>query len=588
MYLRVLLCCAIAIPACLIAQDANSPTKDAASSETSVKNTESQEELAKAVTLWHDRAERFTSAALEDEWHIFVFRPVLRARLAQAWWKVDLQRARPWLASAVDEVTMTFTNETNEVHQQRLRAAESVLRICEYLKEEQFAQKIIDALLTNPRQSNSKAHHSPITSSLAQSLSLAASEIGRDDPTRALKIGNALIALHSGSGINQVALSVKYKDAQGANKLYIDGLTEAMNTGDFQMAGELMQYAFPFFQNPGPAAPDAVKATTIELIGTLLTKPFTSDDDKQAFCTRAPWVAEHMVGYLPPAQQGIVQANLKSCPDREDHGDNADACTTVDACLELAENAKTPEQSARRKEIATIRAAQVKDWVRALDILDSLTPEEQEWIPAWMNDYENYSREAMVQLYKLHDSQGMQRVIDKSPDKLRAQVMLGLVDNRDVQKAKPYAIAMLTESRRILEKFPAENPMTYIEMAEMYCELLPSDGPQAFAFAVNGLNHIEYRDIDKELRENKLNSKGAFVYAKPGESIEPIPVNGHLIDEDEPYISAAIKSLVEPETRIGFRLALLRYSLRHYQEAQRKLAAAMPAPASTATAGIQK
>jgi hypothetical protein len=63
-------------------------------------------------------------------------------------------------------------------------------------------------------------------------------------------------------------------------------------------------------------------------------------------------------------------------------------------------------------------------------------------------------------------------------------------------------------------------------------------------------------------------------------------VNGHLIEEDEPYISAAIKSLAEPETRIGFRLTLLRYSLKQYQEAQKKLADATKAPVKTA--GVRK
>jgi hypothetical protein len=279
MYLRVLLCCAIVIPACYAAQSSTTAPKDAITAE---KPTESREELAKAVTLWHDRAERFTNAALEDEWHIFVQHPVLKARLAQAWWKVDIQRARPWLASAVDEVTITFPNQADEVRQQRLWAAESVLRICEYLKEEKFAQKILDSLLAIPKENGSKSQHSPITSGLAQSLSMAAFEIARDDPARALKIGQTLIALHSGMSVNRVADAVRYKDEQGANKLYIDGLTEAANTSDFAMAGELMQYAFPFFQNPGPETPDAVKATTIELMGTLLTKPFASDVTSRA------------------------------------------------------------------------------------------------------------------------------------------------------------------------------------------------------------------------------------------------------------------------------------------------------------------
>jgi hypothetical protein len=47
-------------------------------------------------------------------------------------------------------------------------------------------------------------------------------------------------------------------------------------------------------------------------------------------------------------------------------------------------------------------------------------------------------------------------------------------------------------------------------------------------------------------------------------------INPILIDQDEPYITAAINLLSDPETRIAFRLTFLRYSLKRYDQARKE------------------
>ncbi len=283
-----------------------------------------------------------------------------------------------------------------------------------------------------------------------------------------------------------------------------------------------------------------------------------------------------------------MQSSIQSCPAKsedQDRGDDPDQCNTADACLKLADTAKTTEQRAGYKSLAATEARGENDSVRALSILDSLTPEEREWVPDWVNDYWLCGSEAMNQLYKDHDSQGIQRLIDRAPDPYRAQMVIDLDQVPEVRQDKPYATSMLLEAHRILEKFPTDNPLTYLLLCNLYAELLPAQAPQVFGFAVEQLNHIEYRDPRKEQQKAKELGKERplFQWAKPGQWIQPVEINPALLEEDEPFVTAAIKSVQDPETRIGFRLTFLRYSLKRYQqELQKGAKESSPSPKNVA------
>src|SRR5262245_62036926 len=61
--------------------------------------------------LWLDRAEWLTLEIREEEWRVREQRPLLLARLAEAWWKYDTRRAKNWMESAVGELEFQPQNE---------------------------------------------------------------------------------------------------------------------------------------------------------------------------------------------------------------------------------------------------------------------------------------------------------------------------------------------------------------------------------------------------------------------------------------------------------------------------------------------
>ena len=446
---------------CTIFAAAQNSTSLGNSTDSSASATKAEaaiiDEHKKVLALWHERADALTNAMLQDdEWRISVERPVLMARLAYAWWKVDPSRAHAWLADAVESVTHEFPSDKPEVRNLRLRAAESVFRICEYLKQDEQARRIVLALLDLAKKNghDPARHHSPEISGLAGSIMAAGTEIAREDPARAADMANLLIQFHS-EYLNNLLGSIAAKDPQDAERLYSNALDTALDSRDYTMMYSLMQYAFPYYSGARPV-PDTLKSLTIEKAGALLSLPLNSEDDRQQFCMGAGGIASHLANNLPPSQLGVVQASLQSCPEKaeeDQHGDDPDACDSADACLKLAETAKTDEARASLK-IDAAEKARNEDPVRALSILDSLTPEEREWQPAWPNDYWMIGMEAMKHLFELHDSHNIQRVIDDAPSTLRAQMALNLLDWPDVRKDKPYAISVLMEVAAIAREIP--------------------------------------------------------------------------------------------------------------------------------------
>ncbi len=547
------------------------------------------EEIEKAIVLWRDRADRFTNASLEDEWALGAMQEVLHARLAEAWWKVDPPRAQAWLKDAVVNVTREQKNEPEDMRKQRIKVIEIIFRVCERLKMDRYSEQLLDYLMAEAIKQGPYPGTQHYSSEVANAIREAATQAGQNDPSHAAELGNQLVKLHSGDTVLQTLYMIRYKDEQAANRLYLNALTTAATSSDYPMAFSLMQYPFPFHPVQGPDVSASVKAFTIDTLGGMLSQPLNSLDQQKSFCQGAPLLAEHMLPHLPPAQQGVVQASVQTCkadtPEDEDKHDDLADCDTADSCLKLAETVPAAERRAQLKSYAATRASDEKNPMRSLEILDSLTDEERDWVPDWTNDYWLYGTEAMEQLYKMHDSQGIQHLIDRAPDQLRAQMIINLVEQPEVRDDKPYATAMATEARRVLEKFPTDNPSTYLETMNFYSDLLPQEAPQAFGFVTAALNQITYIDFEKENDKNKKAGKERplFGYPKPGDLLAPVNVKGELVEQDEPYITAAIKTLSDPETRIAFRLTFLRYSLKRYEQA-RKEREQVHAPATAAAA----
>ena len=289
----------------------------------------------------------------------------------------------------------------------------------------------------------------------------------------------------------------------------------------------------------------------------MLTQVPQTDKQQTAYCEGAPLVMTWMRSILSASQRGQVDGALLICRNKgRPPGDWREGCETVDACLELANQASDPKKSADWKWDAAAASENAGDVLKAVDILLSYTSEEKEAAGQWDRYYLDFCLAALQKLYADKDSNGIQHILDRSPDDVRPGVMLlfaRLLDNR--REDRPYATSMLANARLALEKHPVQDPTLYVQLLRLYTQLLPEDSSQAFGFVVSGLNQIDYEEIGKE--RAKQDPRIRYAWNKPGFRLEPIGIDGVIIEQDEPYVVAALKSLDDPETRIAFRLTFL-------------------------------
>ena len=524
------------------------------------------EEHKKLLTLWHDRAMSFTGAATDDGWRIPRLRSVLNARLADAWWKIDPQRARPWLEEAIDGVLHSSPKEPEELHKQRLQSAQIVFEIADRYDREN-ANKILAMLMDEAGKETSDSD-SQISSEVANSIfQTAVDSADQNDVQRVEQLGNRLVELHDpGGNLSGVIFQLSIKNPAAAETYFIGALDTAATANDYYSVWDLVQYILPVDSQLPPPSQGA-KEQAIRVAGQMLTQVPQNAQQAETYCQAAPLLAERMLPLLPAAQQGLTQAALQNCQNSSDDGktkSNSHNCDTADDCLARAALATSPEESAAWKTHAARHARHEKDLSRAVDIMLSFTPEEKEADAIWDADYLNFCFEALQQLYKLRDSNKIQQMLDRSPDEVRPGVMLHFAAVLSGNKDVPYATSMLTGARASLEKHAVQNPIVYIELLSLYTRLLPDDAPQALSFAIAGFNQISYPDFEKERAKNK--KKLLFRWGKPGERLEPIRIDGAMVDKDEPYVTAALKTVEDPETRIAFRLTFLRYSLKQYEK----------------------
>ncbi|ABF43121.1 hypothetical protein Acid345_4121 [Candidatus Koribacter versatilis Ellin345] len=549
---------ALALTAALAAQTKPVPAPSAAE----------QNEAQKAAALWRDRAERLTNASIEEGWHIRPWDAVMKAHLAEAWWKDDPARAHQWLSEAYEDVTFQRKNEGDDEHIERLRVATYIFEVLNRIDTAKADQLLKFIIADSEKLGEANSLRSQAL--LQVILQNATTDALDNGAARAEEIAEKALQLRGNQYLPEIIGSIRYQDEAWADQFYIKALNTAVESNDYDMVFGLMQFPFPYFDSRMKAS-NAVRDEATSIFAQFLSHVPKDQDDNQKYCERAPNIAQHLLPQLPVSQQGLIHAAIETCQSSAEGPKHdwidSDACTTADSCLKLAAEADSPNRSARLKELAAIRAIQDEhDPQRAVEIVRSLTDDEKSVLQNWMEDYKMYAMAAIDGMYKQQDTPGIQQIIDRAPAQLRADMLLNFVGTLSTGK-KPdpdYARIMLTEARRALEGSPTQNPQTYMQLLRAYQRLFPEEAPQALGFVIAGLNQIEYLD------PKAAKKSAAFRYVRLGDNLIPLPLKALLLERDESYTLAAIKTLDDPKGRIAFRLGLLNASLKRYEEELQK------------------
>lgn len=510
------------------------------------------------AALWYERAQRLTNELEDDQWKLHMLGNALPARLAEAWWKVDNQRAQLWLDESVQGVTYGYRGDKPEIREERIKAAAIVFAVANQY-DRAGAEKIA-AMLVDIGQQGSNADRNRAMNSLKQTLMPGFSS---SDSTNAglsqLEIGEMLIKLGD-SNLQMVLGHISWKDPDTANRLFSDGLATAQASNNYHMFWGLAEYVYPTLGGPsGQKLPESSRADFLNAVANIMLRAPQSDQDREQVCKTMAPIANRLFDKFPPAQAGMVQTAVQNCNAQIPNDHPQHDCSSVDDCLKVADLAQEPSSKAELKEQAAAMSSNDGDPVRALDILDSLTPEEQKARPGADSQRISYLVMALQQLYKVHDTVRIQRLLDDAPDEQRAQALLSFAAIVMHQGDKPYGQLMLSQARTELEKRPSDNPHDYVQLLLYYAQDLPEDALPVFGEVVNGLNQIKYKD-PKNLKD------GEFAFVPLGDRLELTTVPAAMLEKDDAYVFASIKGLDDPRARVSFRLGCLRTSLKQYQQ----------------------
>jgi hypothetical protein len=527
---------------------------------------------------WLERAQFYTTQLLDDRAALpGTFQDsLLLARLSDLWWSVDQKRARQWLSDAATKVSYQPQNEKEDSRRDRLHVVGVVASIAA-----KHDLKVADNLLAKLADAAGRANSAKERSAILVSLNNVSSGILRSNPDLGLQYArNMLEAGLDGLDLFMMDAQLRAHAPEQANTFFNEALAAARTNGDSKSLFQLSDIAYPMA--PGTAIavtiPTALKSALLDAVADVILRVPQSEEEKRRTCS-VSLTASRLLKYYPPEKMGIVQSAIAQCQalisssTRQMINDDANL-STVDDFLDAAKNEPNPKRSASLKHRAAWVALGNKDPVRAIEIMDSFTPEERESFPVWTPEYQHFGTEALMFLHKRNDLQAVQRVFDRAPDNLRANLQLSFAGSLASSGEKPYATVMLQDAQRTLEKYPASDPHTYLFLLGEYAALMPAELPSALRLVANGLNGIEYLDLGSEQDGKRVQ----FRWSRPAEDLMPVMMADSLVDLDEAFVRASLDSLQDAETRTGFRLGMLQAVLRRYQRDMQKSSKPAQAP----------
>jgi hypothetical protein len=489
----------------------------------------------------------------------------LPGRLGELWRSVDPKRAQAWLDQALAKISTPPETESAEQRKARLEAATAWLPGLDQ-SDPASADRVLDSLIADVQRSNAANpggwQYSQDAALLGMSVEQAIGESAQQDPQRAFQLAQRIIQLREGNSVLPAYMTLRSADPQLADRFALDALEAARNNNydrDFFYA--LAQLAAPRTQLPEKMrAPEALGAQILQTLAAGMLRPAQNAAERKSICDLAMPVTIAMKKF-PPEQQGPLRAAVDNCkaanPQTKRTVGDMEARTRDSAPAELlAQAADTNDARSRAslKQEAARRAEREKDFLRALDIWESFTPEERDMFPQWQSMWRYVAGQAMTASYRAHDLAGVQQLIARAPDNLRPGLILQAANLGFSSKDAAYGVTMLTQAQRELEKNPVtDDYRLYLNLLTLYTAHVSEEAPAALRLAVKGINDFKIPENEK------------IKPFEPGWRLEPITVPAGLLDSDPQMVAAAVSELKSPQARVAMRLGLLQACLQRYQ-----------------------
>lgn len=497
---------------------------------------------------------------------------ILPSRLAEVWAKADAKRAAAWRQEALAAVETTPPQETDEQRRRRINAAAAMLESAA-TTDPAAANRLVNSMIDSIRNidpDTAPRADADLIPAVAVSIMNAEIQIAHDEPDRALSMLEKIVLLPNSNVsalLMQGYIDLKQSsDPSAADRLLRDAIAQAQSAPTPTLLGELTDVAMP---QPGQVAdlqpPAATRQQISDLLGQWMLQPPQSQPEREQRCRFAA-TATTLLPQMTPELQGQVQAAVQTCKDA---GLVSKAATrnqelsnkTSDEMLQAAQAETDLRQRAMEKVSAATRLDPT-DPLRALALIDNLSPEEKHAYPQWRVRRKVMAQNAVNRDLRQHDLKTARQIIDASPDADKPELLLTLSLAAVREKDDTLAFSTLREARDLMQHVDLDNNWRpWLILLGRYAQLVPAEAPLVAREAMTGLNNIKTYTDDELRQQGKVHVQP---FAKGLPVINLNPAWAHM---DPQAIEAAINLLESPANRTVMRLGVLRLVLDNYEKA---------------------
>lgn len=515
---------------------------------------------------WLRRSEQLTHELLKDSAAMSDANGALvLARLAQAWWRVEPERARKYIAQAIEAVTGKGVDEPAAERQLRLTTMRVLLRLVVAV-EPKSGEKLM-ALL----ESESARLSASVRAENADALVETALSLLERAPLTASRLGSTSLRMGVSHRFSALLWQLRSRDRALADALFLEALgivPAAQGHQQRNLTRALLHVAFN-----GPSPSEAIRRRTLEVVTDSILNVPAATGAEVGWCSRVGDVAPLLGHYarLLPRQEPHVQAAVARC--RAQQGDNPRRASEEplrreppDSVDELLEAASGTSDARLRNDYllrAVNLAAEQGEYERAVEILDSVRLDERvHWGDSWATRRWSYAAEVAYAQIKRADYQKMYRTLDAVAPEQRPFAQLLLANRMLKSGERNGALELVREARKNMARVePRAAGETLLSVVRLYAELLPAEAGQVLDEAVKAINRAAHapRAGDDEAAIPILTNEILL-------SSYRLPAS--LLEVDEAGVRNSVSSIEPSDKRVAVRLFLLADALGHVKSTE--------------------
>jgi hypothetical protein len=476
-----------------------------------------------------------------------VDRAVLWGRLAAIWWQFDRERAGTWLNEAIDVVDSGPDGESDSDRRKRLSSLRVLLGIAAPLDGR--SSNRLAALLSSTELKPSNEEVGQNSNALVQ----AALNVVQSDPPRAAALGAASLRVGKSLSFPSLLVRLRAQNQKLGDALFTEALAAASARSDTDLLGGLTIMAF----NTSPPSSELRKYSVIAVSRQFLGSDQNASPNRG--CSLAPAVVpllEHFDKAEPQAAI-IIRNALIRCRKVQssrsamgaDKASDDLPLKTVDNLIEAASKASNIDEKVVYLSRAAYLAAQEKNFIRSLSILDAFTEEERKHLGSvWDNWRWDFASSAAIAYLRQADRYGMDKIITTTPSHLRPFVQLSVAEELANSGDAAGAIELLEASRKAFKSDARDLFDWYLSLLRRFAKLAPSESPAVFREFVTSINRFGQPD----------NTEDATAY----DSYVPVELPAALVEPDVVGILQATSQIKPYSIRVRTRLGFLKTFLQ--------------------------